>query len=287
MPAPSGGSKENAPAAPHRARAADFDGNGKADLLWQDDKTRQVAVWFLDGPQGSHFQSFAWLANPGMPGWSVVATADFDGNGTSDLVWQNDSTRQAVVWYMSGPQGNQYQSFAWLQSAEKPGWKIVGAVDVNGDETPDLIWQEDSTRQVAAWYMGGPQGNQSKSFAWLQATNKPGWTVAGMADLDGNGKQDLIWQNDTTRQAAVWYAGGAQGTEYQSFSWLQRTEKPGWKIVGIVDLDGNGKPDLIWQNDTTRQVAVWYMQGPQGDQSSSLVWLQLTEKPGQRALSAH
>ncbi len=42
-----------------------------------------------------------------------------------------------------------------------------------------------------------------------------------MADLDSNGKLDLIWHNDTTRQVVVWYIGGSNCAQYQSFSWLQ------------------------------------------------------------------
>ena len=41
----------------------------------------------------------------GVDGWRLMATGDFNGDGTPDLVWQNDA-RQAVVWYMIGSQGS-------------------------------------------------------------------------------------------------------------------------------------------------------------------------------------
>ncbi len=264
----------------------DFDVNGKPDLLWQNDSTRQVALWYLGGSQGNQFQSFAWLANPGMPGWFIAAIADLDGSGQPDLIWQNDITRQVVVWYMGGSKGNAYQSYAWLQSSNMPGWTLAGAADLDGNGKPDLIWQNDSTRQVAVWYMGGAQGNQFQSFAWLQGVNSPGWTAVGMADLDSNGKPDLIWQNDTTRQVVAWYMAGANGAQYQGFSWLQNSNTPGWKVIGITDLDGNGKPDLLWQEESTRKVAVWYMTGAQGNQFQSFAWLESNGIPGWRALAA-
>lgn len=265
----------------------DLDTNGRPDLIWQDDATRRVAAWYMGAAKGNEFVSFGWLHPVGVPGWSIVAVGDTDGNGKPDLIWQNDATRQVVVWHMGGPKGDQYQSYAWLQSSNTPGWSVVGLGDLDGNGKPDLIWQHDGTRQVAAWYMGGALGNEFQSFNWLQSSNTPGWSVAGTADLDGNGKPDLIWQNDTTRQVVVWYMGGSNGSQYQSFAWLQNSITPGWKVVGLVDLDGNGKPDLLWQNDSTRQVAVWYMGGAMGNQFQSFAWLESNGIPGWRAMSAH
>ncbi|MCL4181698.1 MAG: VCBS repeat-containing protein, partial [Verrucomicrobia bacterium] len=121
--------------------------------------------------------------------------------------------------------------------------------DFDGNRKPDLVWVNDATRQAGLWYMGGAGGNQYQSFSWLTQTGSPGWTVAATADLDGNGKPDLIWQNDTTRQVVAWYLDGAKGDQYQSWAWLQSSETPGWRVVAAADLDGNGNPDLMWQND--------------------------------------
>ena len=42
---------------------------------------------------------------------------------------------------------------------------------------------------------------------------------------------------------------------------LGRVTDLDWQPRGAGDLDGNGSPDLIWQNVATRQVAVWLMNG--------------------------
>ena len=73
-------------------------------------------------------------------------------------MWQNDSTRQAVVCYLGGSQGNIPQGWDWLSSAGVDGWTIVGMSDFNGDGKPDLVWQNDATQQVVVWYLGGSQG---------------------------------------------------------------------------------------------------------------------------------
>jgi hypothetical protein len=79
----------------------DFNADGKPDLLWQNESTRAVTVHYYGGPQGNQFQGWSWLSG-GYGGWRVSGAADFDGNGTADLVWQHESTRQVTVHYYAG-----------------------------------------------------------------------------------------------------------------------------------------------------------------------------------------
>ena len=39
-------------------------------------------------------------ANPG-PSWKAIGTGDFNGDGHSDILWQNTSG-QAAIWEMNG-----------------------------------------------------------------------------------------------------------------------------------------------------------------------------------------
>ncbi len=39
--------------------------------------------------------------NPG-PSWKAIGTGDFNGDGFSDILWQNTSTGQASIWEMNG-----------------------------------------------------------------------------------------------------------------------------------------------------------------------------------------
>ena len=114
------------------------------------------------------------------PGWRVAAVTDLDGGGKHDLIWQNDTTGQVVAWYMGGSMGDQYQTYLWLQNSNTPGWRVTGAADLDGNSRPDLLWQEESTRKVAVWYMAGANGNQFQSFAWVESNGIPGWRAIGV-----------------------------------------------------------------------------------------------------------
>jgi hypothetical protein len=137
-----------------------------------------VSVIYLGGAQGTTMLGSDWLAPTDVPGCSIVAVRDFDGDGTPDLLWQNDMTRQVSIWYMSRAGASpSMKSWSWVSSDGVPSWTVVGAGDFNADGHMDIVWQDDVTRQVAVWYMLGPLGNVMAAWSYLAANPVPGWTA--------------------------------------------------------------------------------------------------------------
>jgi hypothetical protein len=242
----------------HVVGTGDFDGNGMPDLVWQNDTTRQVTVNYYGGAGGAVYQGWAYLNAAGVPGWSVVGVADMNGDGVPDLIWQNDTTKVVTVNYYGGAGGAVYQGWAYLNSVGNPGWSVVGVADFDGNGTPDLVWQNLSTRQVTVNYYGGTGGATYQGWAYLNAAGFPGWTVVGARDFNADGVPDLVWQNDTTHQVTVHFYGGHGGAVDEGWNWVNSTGYAGWQVAGVADFDGNGEPDLVWLNDSTRQVTVNY-----------------------------
>jgi hypothetical protein len=82
----------------HYVASADFNGDGKADILWQNDNGA-TAVWLMNGTSVS---AGAILPNTGTS-WHVVSVQDFNGDGKADIFWENDAGSTAV-WLMNGTQ---------------------------------------------------------------------------------------------------------------------------------------------------------------------------------------
>jgi hypothetical protein len=123
------------------------------------------------------------------------------------------------------------RSSAFLTSSNVPDWTVVGIGDLNADGKMDLAWQHDVTRQAVVWYMGGAQGITPLSWNWLATSGVAEWSFVGTSDLNRDGKVDLIWQHDWSRQVVVWYLGGAQGTQSLGWNWLSSAGVPGWKVI--------------------------------------------------------
>ena len=76
----------------------DFDGDGKADILWQNSTTGQLYIWLMNGTTVASQASPGTVASP----WSVPGVGDFNGDGKSDILWRNSTTGQVYIWLMNG-----------------------------------------------------------------------------------------------------------------------------------------------------------------------------------------
>jgi hypothetical protein len=77
----------------------------------------------------------------------------------------------------------------------------------------------------------------------------------GLADFNGDSQADLVWENTTTGQRAIWFMmnGSLLSTT------ILQTISPQWHIVGAADFNGDGQADLVWENTVTGQRAIWFM----------------------------
>jgi hypothetical protein len=112
--------------------------------------------------------------------------------------------------------------------------------------------------------------------------SNPGWRVVGAADLNGDGKPDLLWQNRNDNSVAYWIMNGVNQVSFGDIPGAGPNSNPGWQLVEALDINGDGKPDLIWQNRTDNSVAYWMMNGvrqvsfgdfPGAGPNSNLEWL--------------
>jgi hypothetical protein len=271
-------------AATRTAVRGDFDSNGTPDILRQKNATGEASVNYLEGADGSSVQSSYWIYPDPVPGWHIVGANDFNGDGKPDVLWQNDFTRQVIINYLTGERGNTVQSWAWMYADSVSGWTIAGTADLNGDGTPDVFWQNDSTRQIIVNYMTGAQGTTVKSSAFLYPEPVVGWKIAAIADFNRDNKPDVLWQNDTTRQVIINYLAGTDGRTVQNWSFMYPDPVPGWTLAGALDLNRDGTPDVLWVNDSSGQVIVNYMTGPSGATVQSFKYLYESDAPGWRVI---
>jgi phospholipase/lecithinase/hemolysin len=214
----------------------DFNGDGKSDILWQDNGGN-VGTWLMNG---TSIMSTAVLGNV-PPNWSIVGQRDFNDDGSSDILWR-DTAGDVGIWLMNG---------ATMQSSTVLGnvstnWSVAATGDFNGDGYGDILWR-DTAGDVGVWLMSGTAIRQAAVVGNVPTS----WVIAG-ADMFG----DIFWRNTTSGEVGMWIMGGSAIATTVDFGIVPLA----WTIAGIGDFDGNGSTDILWR-DSSGNVGIWLMNG--------------------------
>lgn len=220
----------------------DVDGDGRSDLLLQNDGFQLAAYWIMSGAVPTRYS--AAFAQP--QGYTLVARGDFDGNGRLDLVWARESDRHLMMWLGDGT--------GFTQAAVRnysSGWVVTGAGDIDGDGRSDLLLENPAAQSVAYWIMNGATPTRY-SPAFVQA---PGSTRTASGDFNGDGKLDLAFLL-ADRTVQLWHGDGSGFTAS-----ILGSVPVGWVSSGAGDRDGDGRDDLVFFHPQQRWVTFWLING--------------------------
>ncbi len=89
-------------------QVGDFNGDGKADILWRQTGTGLV-VDLADEWRSRESYAGGWNV---APDWVVQRVGDFNGDGKADILWRQTGTGVVSIWLMNGGPS----------SPTRPGW---------------------------------------------------------------------------------------------------------------------------------------------------------------------
>lgn len=267
------------PGAKYRLLAVtDLDGNGVADLVYQDTTQGDfgdVHVWADFLPANDHLLRSVKLA------WLVEAVGDMDGDGKGDLVFRftgNDGvpadTGVSYIWFTNGTAVTQVRK----RGGAPLSWTLLGAADLNGDRAAEMVYI-DPNNQIRIL-----MATAARTCANFTAGSiLTGYTALKLADFSGAKRGDILIRNPTTGDVRLisldargsgipTFVGNpddanaactATNTSITALTYPGVASDPTWQFYASADLNGDGVTDIIWLRPDGTFV-VWLMAANHG-----------------------
>lgn len=179
-----------------------------------------------------------------------IAAADLTGNGVLDIV--SADTIVGLYWFENDGQGNFTQHIIHERTDE---WLERCAVaDINGDGRPEIVIVDNLNGSLLYFaFDGDPRERKNWRYHYIIEGGLPGAYDVAVADFDGDGDLDVA--------ASSWRKGNRfDWFEQRDGQWIRHPieENIGeTRTICAVDIDGDGKIDLLGTARTSNQV-VWY-----------------------------
>ena len=187
-----------------------------------------------------------------------VRAADVDGDGNMDVVFVAESDEVHQL-YLGDGNGGFNDASARLPAGSQGNGLALG--DVNGDGLPDIF--VGSTGETG--HAPGARVTRARNLLFLNDPQRPGHFIdatrthlpdaddqtegAVLADMDGDGHLDLVLASPATPNRLLINDG--TGRFRDASHRLEQTAPTETREVHVLDVNGDGKPDIVFFNITS------------------------------------
>jgi hypothetical protein len=242
----------------------DVDGDGKLDIVVSFDGLNTMTILRNNSTPGTlsaaSFDAPVVVTTGNRP--ESVKVCDIDGDGRPDLVFANAGSNTIGVLRNIGTAGTvTTNSFAPEVDFTATGTPYtIACVDLDGDGKPDVVTATDSGTAISVLRNTSTVGNITfASHVDFATGSRPLFVTT--ADLDADGKQDILVANYGGRSVSVFRnisTAGSFTTNSLAARFDIATATGGsTQVPSVADMNGDGRPDLIVESQSQDGVMIY------------------------------
>jgi len=253
---------------PRSVAVADFNRDGRPDVAVVNTTSGTASVFLDTTTVGGSTPTFSTRVDltTGIAPISVAA-GDLNGDGSPDLAVANLNSNSVSILLNSTAAGAAAPAFAAkVDFSTGTGPAAIALGDLNGDGRLDVVVANLNSDTASVLLDETAPGAATPAFAAkVDFAAGDGPNGIALADINGDGKQDLAIANTNAGTASVLLGLTAAGATTPSFSpKADFATGAGAYAVAVADLNGDGVVDLAVPNGTSNTVSILLGSTPPG-----------------------
>ncbi|MBO9205474.1 MULTISPECIES: FG-GAP-like repeat-containing protein [Niastella] len=193
-----------------------------------------------------------------------IASGDLDGDGKPDIVVVNGGYPYSISVYRNTSSGGSLSFAPKIDYPTGIGPFSIAIGDIDGDGKPDVVVANEYSFTISVFRNTGTAGSISFDPGKDIPALNPSDIV--IADLDKDGRSDLIVTNDVANSISLFKNTGAPGT----LSFAPRIDYSTGSFpanASVGDIDGDQWPDIVVANEQSDHLSIFKNNGVAGSLS--------------------
>jgi FG-GAP-like repeat len=241
---------------PHGVAVGAFSGSSNMDVVTDSWGNNQIELLRGDGKGGLLLPGRFFRV--GRRPYERLRSADFNKDGLPDVVTTNLDDDTVTILLSDGKGGFREASGSPGPAGGKP-WQLA-IDDFNKDGNPDLAiipYERDlpaGQRAGVTVLLGDGKGSFTPMPATalsLEGCHGPSSIATG--DINGDGRPDIVVLCAESKNLAIFLSNAEKG-----FTLSMHATPGGWGSVTVVDLDADGKADIITANNDDGTITIYF-----------------------------
>lgn len=177
---------------------------------------------------------------------------DYNGDGNVDKIYLTRDNMSGVIYrdvdYQDGLTG---ETTNLIYDYRFRNWQLAAAGDVNGDGKDELFLRNWETGENMLWFLTNlsSEGLVQKPVVTVEDQD---WVVKDIADIDGDGREEILWENIQSRQIDIWsYSDNEEITSKT----IEKVVPDNWSVEGLGNSDGDQRAEIILLNSNNELIS--------------------------------